>query len=258
MITSHFRVTKNTMSVAKRPRTEKIDDVTGNSRGSGGMLATRDANPPIMPVPGRIANQMSDYATYTLRYTEYFSNVDISTNWTKQFRINSIFDPNYTDSGHQPMGRDLLATIYNYYRVLKTEISCELGTSTYLPESGIYDIQPIIIGDLVGTGVSAVPTDISTLGETKRGRCWLSPGQNSISKWDRTIYPGLLDETIDTNGATDQTLLSIWTPMGSNPAEEQYYTIMADALGGTPRATVLVQIKFTVQFRCPNVDVTAD
>lgn len=265
MLTSHFRVTKNTMSVAKRPRTEKIDNVTGKSGksgGSGGELATRDANPPIMPVPGRIANQMSDYATYTLRYTELFTNVDISSNWTKQFRINSIFDPNYTDTGHQPMGRDLLATIYNYYRVLKTEFSCELARPGYFsdgagPASGIVDAT--IIGDLVGTGVSTVPTNVATLGETKRGRCWLSPSQDSISKWDRTIYPGLLDETIDTNGATDQTLLSVWTPMGSNPAEEQYYTIMADTTNGPwSWATVLVQIKYTVQFRCPNVDVTAD
>lgn len=262
MITSHFRVTKNTMSAAKRPRTEDADNVTGNSGGSGGMLATRDANPPIMPVPGRIANQMSDYATYTLRYTELFSGVDITSNWTKQFRINSIFDPNYTDSGHQPMGRDLLATVYNYYRVLKTEFSCELARGAYFsdgngPISGT--VEPAIIGDLVGTGISTIPTSVATLGETKRGRCWLSPSQDSISKWDRTIYPGLLDETIDTNGATDQTLLSIWTPMGSNPAEEQYYTIMADTAGGyNSTATVLVQIKFTVQFRCPNVDVTAD
>ena len=261
MITSHFRVTKNTMSVSKRPRTEDVDDVTGNSSGFGGMLATRDANPPIMPVPGRIANQMSDYATYTLRYTELFSDVDISSNWTKQFRINSIFDPNYTDSGHQPMGRDLLATVYNFYRVLKTEISCELATSTHLVDGTgpvTYDIGSVIIGDLVGTGASTIPTNVATLGETKRGRCWLSGGQNSISKWDRTIYPGLLDETIDTNGATDQTLMSIWTPMGSNPSEEQYYTIMTDTSSGPIYADVLVQIKFTVQFRCPNVDVTAD
>ena len=124
---------------------------------------------------------------------------------------------------------------------------------------GIALINPVIIGDLVGTGVSTIPTNVTTLGETKRGRCWMSPGQNSIFKWDRTIYPGLLDETIDTNGATGQTLLSIWTPMGANPAEEQYYTIMADISGGySNTATVLVQIKYTVQFRCPNVDVTAD
>ena len=160
------------------------------------------------------------------------------------------------------MGRDLLATVYNFYRVLKTEFSCELGTTTFVPSSDSQpsaNIQPIIIGDLVGTGVSTIPTNVSTFGETKRGRCWLSIGQNGISKWERTIYPGLLDETIDTNGATDQTLLSIWTPMGSNPAEEQYYTIMADSAGDySPPCAVLVQIKFTVQFRCPNVDVMAD
>lgn len=33
------------------------------------------------------------------------------------FKINNLFDPNYTGTGHQPMGFDQLATFYNRYRV---------------------------------------------------------------------------------------------------------------------------------------------
>lgn len=34
-----------------------------------------------------------------------------------QYRINSLFDPNYTGTGHQPLGFDQLSTLYNRYRV---------------------------------------------------------------------------------------------------------------------------------------------
>uniref|UniRef100_UPI004047FF53 hypothetical protein n=1 Tax=Aliarcobacter sp. TaxID=2321116 RepID=UPI004047FF53 len=36
---------------------------------------------------------------------------------TYQFRINSIYDPNYTGTGHQPLGHDELGALYNRYRV---------------------------------------------------------------------------------------------------------------------------------------------
>lgn len=36
-----------------------------------------------------------------------------------QFRLNSIYDPDLTGGGHQPLGRDQLAGLYNRYRVDK-------------------------------------------------------------------------------------------------------------------------------------------
>lgn len=36
-----------------------------------------------------------------------------------QFRLNSLFDPNSTGTGHQPYGFDQLAQLYNRYRVYK-------------------------------------------------------------------------------------------------------------------------------------------
>jgi len=37
------------------------------------------------------------------------------------YRMNSIFDPDYTGGGHQPYSRDTYAQLYNKYRVLKFE-----------------------------------------------------------------------------------------------------------------------------------------
>lgn len=228
---------------------------------TGGLYETRDVNPPIMPVPSHIANQLSDYATYTLKYTDLYSDVALggSLKWSKQFRPNSIYDPNYSDVGHQPLGRDLLAAMYQHYRVLKAEFTCSFAPASRRAADNVY-VHSYIIGDLVGTGQTTYPTSVETLGEMKRGRCWLVAAENVSSSWNRTIYPGLLDETIDTNGITDQAQQSMWTPVGANPAEEQYYTIMVNTNGPNEVSyfSVLVQINFTVQFRNPYVDAIAD
>lgn len=38
-----------------------------------------------------------------------------------QFRLNSIYDPDLTSTGHQPLGRDQLALLYNRYRVFAVD-----------------------------------------------------------------------------------------------------------------------------------------
>lgn len=56
-----------------------------------------------------------------LRYTELVTLADAVGGVAKnyQFNLNSIYDPNYTGTGHQPYGRDTFATLYNKYRVYK-------------------------------------------------------------------------------------------------------------------------------------------
>lgn len=252
----HYSVTKKTKAGASGEKA-----IANVNFQSDGLYGTRDVNPPIMPVPKHIANQMSDYATYTLKYVELFPDVQLngSVKWFKQFRANSIYDPNYSDVGHQPLGRDLLANIYQHYRVLKTEIKCSFSPSGKRAADNIF-VHPYVVGDLVGTAQTTYPTNVETLGECKRGRVWLVGAENTVSSWERTIYPGLLDETIETNGISDQTQMSMWTPVGANPAEEQYYTIMLNTNGVNEACyvSVLVQINYTVQFRTPYVDVIAD
>lgn len=256
---SYYRTTKN-MSRSKRPRVEESAVAAGAAGAAGGKYATRDANPPIMPVPRRIANQLADYATYTLKWTWIapYREVQIGGRTVQQFRINSIYDPDYSGVGTQPLGRDLLAGMYNYYRVLQTDFKCEFAANPKRSDDNIWN-TPWVIGDLVGTNSITYPSDTHVFGQMKRGRSFLASCDGSITRWDRTIYPGKLDETIDSGGATNEDLQSIWTPMGSNPAEEQYYTISAEvAEGETARCSMLVHVKYTVQFRQPNVDAIED
>lgn len=261
---SHYSVTKPRMSSTKRQRTTESGAETAAKASGSSKYATRDANPEIMPIPKRIANQVADYYTCTLKYVWYgYARSTVNnTPWVQQFRINSIYDPDYSGVGGQPMGRDLLASIYAYYRVLQTDIKTTLVQRT--PSPGAASTEGVLcgltVGDLVGTQQGSFPGNTYEFGGCKRGRVWLVKAVEKPFICQRTIFPGALDETIDTNGSSDQTLLSIWTPVGANPAEEQYYTLSVN--GPHPSHTsyfdAIVEMKFTVQWRQPAIDSTMD
>ncbi len=43
------------------------------------------------------------------------------------FRLNSIYDPDLTSTGHQPYGHDTMATLYNRYRVNRVRICLKIS-----------------------------------------------------------------------------------------------------------------------------------
>jgi hypothetical protein len=47
-----------------------------------------------------------------------------------QFNLNSLYDPNRTGTGHQPLGYDTWATFYNKYRVDSTEVNIQPLSTT--------------------------------------------------------------------------------------------------------------------------------
>ena len=55
--------------------------------------------------------------TTTLNYADSYA-ISPAVVPVHVLRMNSIYDPDYTTTGHQPMGRDQLAELYNRYRVL--------------------------------------------------------------------------------------------------------------------------------------------
>lgn len=73
-----------------------------------------------MPTPFR-----SEFITQ-LRYADIFQLTGDATpgiiGTEQTFRLNSLFDPDLTNSGHQPMGFDQIKPFYNSYQVMSVEV----------------------------------------------------------------------------------------------------------------------------------------
>lgn len=253
--------------MSKRARIEDDgESAVSGVRSANPMLATADVYPDVMPIPKSIAVQSPDYFTIKLKYNSwnYHTNAiaGIPAANITTYRINSIVDPDYTNVGGQPMGRDRMAGIFKYYRVLRTDFRITVSAC----DSGTTGAQwPIAVADLMHTTVTDIGNGPFTTGAMKHGNMrMLGPlnSSRSVITWDRTFYPGLIDQTIDTDNNQGAGLpTGPWTAVTADPKEEQYYTVQTQStLNGSATNQSLCQIYFqvvyTVQFR--ETDMSAD
>lgn len=151
------------------------------------------------------------------------------------FRANSIFDPDLTNAGHQPLYHDTFSSIYNHYSVIGSKIIIKLvNTSTNT-------FQVVLILDDDAT----TSTTLDTLTEQGHSRVRLltpiSGSRSSISlvgKWSARKVLGINPFNRDSQQAA---------AFGANPTEISTWTIAAsDLAGGTNSITYQVVILYDV------------
>jgi len=103
--------------------------------------------------------------TVTMTYSQGVSlgataGAGVTSSWS--FRANSIFDPDQTGVGHQPIGSDQWAVFYNHYIVLESAISI-----TFYPASE--NIDPLVVGCLLHEDGTITTPTLSALCE--QGSC---------------------------------------------------------------------------------------
>lgn len=149
------------------------------------------------------------------------------------FRANSIFDPDYTGTGHQPYAHDTYASIYTHYKVLKAAIKCNMVAVT--PDaSQSNSIVGIAVRDL-----STIELNPDTLREEKGTRfaTLVSSGKASVSNGFnfRKQWP------INPQAGTAQ--------FGANPTEEAFFHVF-----GIPINTAIdpgaVSVQITIYYTC--------
>lgn len=93
--------------------------------------------------PG-VMNYLPVWISAPMRYNETFTQSLVTNAFNQQsFRANSLFDPNRTSTGHQPLGFDQLAASYNRYVVDKVSwyISIPGSTDVFHASVGITNEQ---------------------------------------------------------------------------------------------------------------------
>jgi len=178
----------------------------------------------------------------TLLYCEHFTMttnaVSVDTSSEQDFRANSVYDPDSTGLGHQPMYFDQLAAIYKQYIVHKCEIEVEFHNPT---------ADGMVVGLAFGPN-SHTSLTVSELME--RPNCVLTTVSNSGEQ--RVVLKVLVDME-DLFGITKQQYLNEVSTYGAavtaNPTTvgtiRMIYTHPTTL---TVQCQALVRLRYLVQF----------
>lgn len=163
------------------------------------------------------------------------------------FRANSAFDPNQTAAGHQPMGFDTWAGLYNHYTVVGSKI-----TAVVMQQQT--NSAPCMCGLYLSDGTTAAFTTPSEYKEAKRGTSKVFGGYQASGKafvssqFSAKKFFNITD--IKDNWRT------LGAPVTANPTEDAYYHFWYATLDGTTESILVsFTIDYLVMFHEP-VDMT--
>lgn len=151
------------------------------------------------------------------------------------FRANSIFDPDYTGTGHQPLGMDQLGGLYGRYEVLSSTIRAR-----YTTNSSVNDTVSICCwldedGALAGTMAGMM--EQSTASWTTNPGVIALPGMEVSNKFTAVDFFG---------GKSDG--VANW---GSNPSRQAFFNIAGYSPVTATSGVLTVEIIYTVRVSGP-------
>jgi len=229
----------------KRPRAGRM---YGRSFGKRKALSFRR--------PGRIRASLGNFPstkTVALRYLDNFT-LDASATGSAVhvFSINSIYDPNVSGVGHQPMFHDNYQSIYGSYRVNYATITVVPLATHVVNTTTANQVDGTNIGDnffynanqrgcrlwiLRDESTIDYPTNVDTLiEEGNQNLVWRYCPQNTSQKMPILRSSGWPHKVLSTD-RKDDTLQSVF---GSNPAKQCYFVVGCSSIGGSANPDVLI------------------
>lgn len=189
------------------------------------------------PIPTGIPQTM----TVRMRYVDTISlNPDGVHPANYVFRANSIYDPNYSGIGHQPMWHDMYALMYKRYRVIGSKITARFVNSTannYLV--GVFksdDPSTLMASEAITENKASKYRYLNASGG---GGSTTIVEKFSARSWFRNV-------TLDTQMAT----------VNANPTQVSYYRLWAEDQfkGDVEPIVCTVTIEYVVKFTEPLIE----
>lgn len=221
-------------------------------------------------VPRAIPHSYNNNFTVRLSYADAQNyQVSTGTGVARAFSMNSIWDPDVTGGGHQPMMRDLWASMYDYYAVLAcrykiTVYNCYYDTITFTAAgTNQQRVGGVAVSILPTTNVADITSMASSVifpaAEMKNSQTQLAFPEDYVV-FQGTLTPG--DFIVD---AKDEDSDNTWTAVGSNPGVQRYLGISANSFNSgaftgqnkAPIANVqyIIQLDYDVQFTQVNPSI---
>jgi len=141
----------------------------------------------------------------------------LGLNASNTFRLNSVYDPDFSGIGHQPMYHDTLALIYGKYRVTKAVITVKFAAVNPPALVGT-NYGPTVVGLVCSNSSSFVSSTVDQRMEQNDNSSKIlqaKGGGNEVVTCRQTYYPGrdLGNGAIDDSGSGS---------FGNNPAQVYY------------------------------------
>ena len=159
------------------------------------------------------------------------------------FRANSLFDPNLTGTGHQPMTFDQMSLFYNHYVVSGAKISVK----AYSTQDAA--TVPALVGIMVNDDTTT-PSNFTEVLEQRKGRYSIvNPSQKAVSVYNTYSAKKFFNIT-DVKDNLDR----IGASIGDNPTDDAYFTIYALPMNGSTDIgafNCVVTIDYTAHFSEP-------
>ncbi len=186
--------------------------------------------------PG-VFSTASQWLKTGFKYSDKFDPQLVSGQVTDQvFRANSLFDPDRTNTGHQPIEYDQFMAIYNRYHVLEMDWQISFA--------GAADAYHIICGVINGAATYSTTADVNTFSEAPLTRSNTSTGGGAPT----TVFSGHA-KLWNFNGVGMRAYLTddrFGSVMISNPTEIIDFHVL---LYNPTANTIVVHYKVNLKFK---------
>lgn len=164
---------------------------------------------------------------------------------TWSFRLNSLFDPDYTGTGHQPMWHDQFSAVYRNYRVKGSKITAEfLPATAEVPGTNAFG--PYVVAIIPSNQTTLTASSVALISEDPNSTsAVIGPklGGRNYAKLTNTFSP-------QRDLGLDPYEKDLSAVVSASPANEFYAHVIARDMSTTQtsRMTVRIKIEFQAEY----------
>lgn len=194
---------------------------------------------------------MPDVFRTKIKYTERIPLTQISGSlYNYVFRGNSIFDPDFTGTGHQPVGHDQLAGIYSLYKVYACSFKVRY-VSTVQTAGAVMELA--ICSTTNSTALSGADPEL--VSQQPNGQMRLvsgdgAAGQQIISGYMTTKR--ILGKSLTEGGS------STGSTFGSNPTYQWYWNICTQTVDESTTQNGYAYVELVYYVECTGRNILAE